>query len=58
MLTAGAPSYEDDPLRLVAVVGSGTIVLWAAHVYSHGLGESVRARRHLAAQEIRAIARS
>ena len=58
MLTAGAPSYEDDPWPLVAVVGSGTIVLWAAHVYSHGLGESVRARRHLAAQEIVAIARS
>jgi hypothetical protein len=58
MLTAGAASYEDDPWRLVAVVVSGTVVLWAAHVYSHGLGESVRARRHLAAHEIMAIARS
>ena len=57
MLTAGAASYEDDPWRLVAIVVSGTVVLWAAHVYSHGLGESVRAHRHLAADEIVAIAR-
>jgi hypothetical protein len=56
MLTAGAVSYRDDPWRLVAVVVSGTVVLWAAHVYSHGLGESVRARRRLAAHEILVIA--
>jgi hypothetical protein len=57
MLTAGAPSYEADPWQLVAIVVSGTFVLWAAHVYSHGLGESVRARRRLGAREIVAIAR-
>jgi hypothetical protein len=57
MLTAGAPSYEADPWQLVAIVVSGTFVLWAAHVYSHGLGESVRARRRLRGGEIVAIAR-
>jgi hypothetical protein len=57
MLTAGAASYEEDPWRLVAIMVSGTVVLWAAHVYSHGLGESVRARRRLAAGEVAAIAR-
>lgn len=57
MLTAGAASYEADPWRLVAIVVSGTVVLWAAHVYSHGLGASVRARRRLEAHEIVAIAR-
>jgi hypothetical protein len=57
MLTAGAASYGEDPWRLVAIVSSGTAVLWAAHVYSHGLGESMRARRHLAGHEILAIAR-
>jgi hypothetical protein len=56
MITAGAASYEGDPWRLVAIVVSGTVVLWAAHVYSHGLGESVRVRRRLAAHEIMAIA--
>jgi hypothetical protein len=57
MLTAGAADYEQDPWRLVAVMASGTVVLWAAHVYSHGLGESVRAHRRLAAHEVTAIAR-
>ena len=57
MLTAGAASYEADPWRLVAIVISGTVVLWAAHVYSSGLGESVRADRRLGVREIVAIAR-
>jgi heme/copper-type cytochrome/quinol oxidase subunit 4 len=57
MLTAGTASYEEDPWRLVAIMVTGTVVLWAAHVYSHGLGESVRARRRLAAHELATIAR-
>jgi hypothetical protein len=57
MLTAGAASYDEDPWRLVAIMVSGTVVLWAAHVYSHGLGESVRARRRLAPHDVTAIAR-
>lgn len=57
MLTAGAASYEEDPWRLVAIMVSGTVGLWAAHVYSHGLGESVRVRRRLAPHELMAIAR-
>ena len=56
MLTAGAAGYEDDPWQLVAIVVSGTVVLWAAHVYAHGLGESVRARRRLDARELQLIA--
>jgi hypothetical protein len=57
MLTAGAADYARDPWRLVAIVASGTIVLWAAHVYSHGLGESAKANRRLDAPEIAGIAR-
>jgi hypothetical protein len=57
MLTAGAADYNEDPWRLVAITISGVVVLWAAHVYSHGLGESARARRRLAAYELAAIAR-
>jgi heme/copper-type cytochrome/quinol oxidase subunit 4 len=57
MLAAGAATYEQDPWQLVAIMVSGTVVLWAAHVYSHGLGESVRARRQMAAHEVTAIAR-
>jgi hypothetical protein len=57
ILTAGAASYEEDPWRLVGIMVSGTIVLWAAHVYSDGMGESARARRRLAPVELAAIAR-
>jgi hypothetical protein len=56
MLTAGAADYGSDPWRLVAIVAAGTIVLWAAHVYAHGLGESVAAKRRLSARELGAIA--
>src|SRR5436190_20960956 len=58
MLTAGAASYEEDPWRLVAIMVTGTVVLSAAHVYSHVLGESVRTRRRLAAHEVATIVRS
>ena len=57
MLTAGAADYGVDPWRLVAIVAAGTIVLWAAHVYSHSLGESVKASRRLHPPEIVQIAR-
>lgn len=56
MLTAGASTYRDHPWRLVAIVASGTVVLWAAHVYAHGLGESVRTGRRLRGNEVAAIA--
>jgi hypothetical protein len=57
MVTAGAADYANDPWRLVAIVASGVIVLWAAHVYSHGLGESSKANRRLDAPEVAQIAR-
>lgn len=56
MLTAGAAAYPDDPWRLIAIVASGTAVLWAAHVYAHSLGESVKAGRRLDAPEVARIA--
>lgn len=57
ILTAGASAYQDDGWRLVAIVASGTAVLWAAHVHAHVLGESVQADRRLTAEEVVAIAR-
>jgi hypothetical protein len=56
MLTAGAAEYDHEPWRLVAIVASGTTVLWAAHVYSHGLGESIGSRRRLSSSEVTRIA--
>jgi hypothetical protein len=57
LLTGGAAAYKDDLWRLIAITGASTVVLWAAHVYSHGLGESVRAERRLSGLEITTIAR-
>src|SRR4051812_34271030 len=56
MLTAGAADYESDPWRLVVIVGTGAIVLWAAHVYAHGLGESVKRRSRLTRPQVVEIA--
>ena len=57
LLTAGAAAYADDLWRLVVITGAGMIVLWAAHVYAQGLGESVEIGRRLGIGEIAAIGR-
>jgi hypothetical protein len=57
LLTAGAAAYSDDLWRLVVITAAGMIVLWAAHVYAHGLGESVKIGRRLRGHEVAAIAR-
>jgi len=56
MLTAGAADYGADPWRLVVIVGSGTVVLWAAHVYAHSLGESVKQHARLTGAQVLGIA--
>jgi hypothetical protein len=56
-LTAGAGSAK-DPWALAAVVATGVIVLWLAHVYAHALGESIESGHSvLAAGELAAVAR-
>jgi hypothetical protein len=55
-LTAGAPAYEHDLWRLGAIVAASVLVLWVAHVYAHGLGESLALERRLTGAELRAIA--
>jgi hypothetical protein len=49
----GAP----DPWRLAAVVDTTVLVLWLAHVYAHGLGESITRGRRLDRPELASIAR-
>jgi hypothetical protein len=56
VLAAGARTYEHHLWRLASIAAISAIVLWIAHVYSHGLGESVAAGRRLNAAEIREIA--
>jgi hypothetical protein len=57
VIAAGAKSYEHRLWRLDAIAATSAFVLWVAHVYSHGLGESLKEGRRLSAGELRAIAR-
>ena len=43
--------------ELGAIVATSVLVIWIAHVYSHGLGESIDRGRRLDAAELAAIAR-
>lgn len=42
---------------MAAILATSVVVLWIAHVYAHGLGESVDSGRRLTAGEVGAIAR-
>jgi hypothetical protein len=57
VLAAGGNAFEHDLWRLVAISVTTVLVLWLAHVYAHGLGESLLAGRRLDAAELGAIAR-
>ena len=56
-LTAGADAYRNDLWQLLGLAGGTVLVLWLAHVYSHGLGESLSLGRRLTTDELAAIAR-
>jgi hypothetical protein len=56
-LTAGAHAYQNDLWRLIVIVAVTVLVLWAAHVYSDGIGESLRIGRRLTVAELAAIVR-
>jgi hypothetical protein len=55
-LTAGARAYRGDLWELIAIAGSTVTVLWIAHVYAHGLGESVNEGRRLTVSELCSVA--
>jgi hypothetical protein len=57
-LVAGAKPYEHDLWHLAAIVVTTVLVLWVAHVYSNGLGESLAIGRRLTIGELRTIGRS
>jgi hypothetical protein len=57
VLAAGAKAFQHSLWRLDVVAAVSAIVLWLAHVYSHGLGESLHRGRRLTADELFAIAR-
>jgi hypothetical protein len=57
-LIAGAKLYEHDLWHLAVIVMTTVLVLWVAHVYAHGLGESLAIGRRLTVGELGGIARS
>jgi hypothetical protein len=57
ILAAGAKSYEHQLWRLVVIAAVSVVVLWLAHVYSHGLGESLKLGRRATVAELSSIAR-
>ena len=56
-ITAGASAFQDDLWRLCVVILASVLVVWIAHVYSHGLGQSLHMQRRLTRSEFMAIAR-
>jgi hypothetical protein len=52
-----AYSSEQDPWRLALIVWSTGLVFWIAHLYSHGLAESISRRQRLTGSELAQIAR-
>jgi hypothetical protein len=57
VLAAGARTYEHQLWRLIVLAGGSAVVLWLAHVYSHGLAESLGLGRRLRLGELFVIAR-
>jgi hypothetical protein len=57
VLAAGARPYEHHLWRLVVLAGGSAVILWLAHVYAHGLGESLKIGRRVTIAELSSIAR-
>ena len=57
IIAAGSTSHAAHPWQLVDLVASTTVVLWVAHVYAHGVAESVRDGHRLTGAELRGVAR-
>ena len=56
VLAAGAKAYEHHLWRLALLAGVSVVVLWLAHVYAHGLGESLKLGRRVTTAELSSIA--
>lgn len=55
VLADGAAAYEHELWKLDALLLASVLVLWVAHTYAHGLGESLRLDRRLTRPELVAI---
>jgi hypothetical protein len=57
VLVAGAKARPDDPGAVAALVAVTSAVFWVAHVYAHGLADSVARDERLSLAELRRLAR-
>jgi hypothetical protein len=57
VVVAGAKAYPHGAGHIAALAAASAAALWLAHVYSHGLGESVAQDRRISIGELRHIAR-
>jgi hypothetical protein len=55
VLADGASAYEHDLWKLDVIVFASVLILWIAHTYANGLGESLRLGRRLTRTELSAI---
>jgi hypothetical protein len=55
-VTAYGRAFPDDAWTLVELVVSTAAVLWLAHLYAHGLSESISEQRPLRASTLRRLA--
>ena len=57
VLVSGVKAFPGDAGRIAALVAVSSAVLWLAHVYSHGLAESVAKDQRLSPAELRLLVR-
>jgi hypothetical protein len=55
-LAAYGRAFPDRPWELVLLVASTVAIFWVAHLYAHGLSESISERRPLRADTLRRLA--
>jgi hypothetical protein len=57
MATIAVSAHQHHPWVILELVVSTALVLWVAHVYAHGLSESIALNERLTFPELRAIGR-
>ncbi len=57
VLVAGAKAYPQDARYIAGLVTVTSLVFWLAHVYAHGLAESVAKDEHFSLADLRGVAR-
>jgi hypothetical protein len=57
VLVAGSRAYPDDAGRIAVLVVVTSTVFWLAHVYAHGVADSIGREKHISLPDLRRMAR-